>query len=154
MHDVDVSYVYSTTDTMEPSGHIYAEAMRGPDAAKWRAAEISEYLSHVKNGTFGPRIKLPRGYKAIPAAWVYKIKRDGRYKCRLVVKGFHMQQGRDFNATFAPVAHATSVRTLFALAALHDWEVKQGDVSTAFLALRSTPSSISLCLLASTMSQG
>ena len=132
MHDVDISYAYSTADTVEPSSH--AEAMSRPDAAKWREAEISEYRSHVKNGTFGPRTKLPVGYKAIPAAWVYKIKRDGRYKCRLVIKGFHMKQGRDFNATFAPVAHASSVRTLFAHAALHDWEVKQGDVSTAFLA--------------------
>ena len=45
-----------------------------------------------------------------------------------------MQSGRDFNQTFAPVPHLTTLRVLFALAAKFDWEIDQGDVSTAFLA--------------------
>ncbi len=44
-----------------------------------------------------------------------------------------MQEGLDFNETFAPVPVITTIRMLFALAAKYDWEIKQGDVNTAFL---------------------
>lgn len=114
-----------------------AEAMSRADAPRWRAGEISEFRSHVLNGTLGPPVplaSLPSGTKAIPADLIYKVKRCGRRKARLVIKGFHMIQGRDFNFTFAPVPTATSIRILFALAAYFDFEIKQGDVSTAFLA--------------------
>ena len=62
-----------------------------------------------------------------------KTKRDGTKKSRVVVKGFRMSQGIDFNATFAPVPCMSSIRAVLALAAKYDWEVKQGDVNTAFL---------------------
>ena len=44
-----------------------------------------------------------------------------------------MREGIDFNRTFAPVANISNLRVLFALAAKGDWEIKAGDVSTAFL---------------------
>ena len=44
-----------------------------------------------------------------------------------------MSQGIDFNETFAPVPCMSSIRAVLALAAKYDWEVKQGDVNTAFL---------------------
>ena len=116
----------------DPIDHY--DAMRRPDASAWRQAEISEYRSHIKNGTFGPPVTLPKGFKAIPTAHVYKTKRCGRHKVRVVVRGYHMQQGRDYNETFAPVARPTTFRSLFALAAKHDWEIAQADVHTAFLA--------------------
>jgi hypothetical protein len=62
------------------------------------------------------------------------VKRDGRFKTRAVVKGFHMVQGEDFNETFAPVPGVPVIRILFCIAAKNDWEIKQGDVGTAFLA--------------------
>lgn len=39
----------------------------------------------------------------------------------------------DFDETFAPVAKLQSLRMLLALAAIHDWEIDQMDVVTAFL---------------------
>jgi hypothetical protein len=128
------SIAHTTTAAADRPPVDHYDAMRRKDAAKWRASELSEYRSHVKNGTFGPPVALPPGRKAVPAAFVYKIKRDGRYKTRLVIRGYRMKEGQDYNATFAPVAHITTFRSLFALAAKHDWEIKQGDVSTAFLA--------------------
>jgi hypothetical protein len=44
-----------------------------------------------------------------------------------------MIQGLHFNDTFAPVPQITSFRMFLALSAYLDWEIKQGDVETAFL---------------------
>ena len=71
--------------------------------------------------------------KPIPLDVVLKIKRDGRFKVRAVVKGYKMKAGIDFNDTFAPVPAITVLRVLFALSAKYSWNVKAGDVHTAFL---------------------
>ena len=44
-----------------------------------------------------------------------------------------MQQGDTYNETFAPVPNISTMRLLFALGAKNNWEIKQGDVATAFL---------------------
>ena len=119
-------------DSSCPQTH--KQAMASPDPHGWRKAEISEFNSHVKNETFGPEQDLPDGFTAVIAGKVKIVKRDGRKKDRLVIMGNRMQSGRDYNQTFAPVPHLTTLRVLFALAAKFDWVIDQGDVSTAFLA--------------------
>ena len=56
-----------------------------------------------------------------------------RYKARLVAKGFTQVPGKDFGATFTPVAKLTSVRLLVSLVASHSWPLHQLDVKNAFL---------------------
>ena len=115
----------------DPKNH--REAMSLPNADEWRISEIEEVNSHRHNKTFGPAVKLPPGFKAIPADWVYKTKRCSRKKSRIVLKGFHMKSGIDFNETFAPVAVIKSIRFLLALCAKHDLELLSFDIKTAFL---------------------
>jgi hypothetical protein len=69
---------------------------------------------------------------------VYKVKTkaDGsieRYKARQVARGFQQSYGRDYEETFAPVAHMTTVRTLIAIAAIRSWTISKMDVKNAFL---------------------
>ncbi|XP_071677072.1 uncharacterized protein [Lolium perenne] len=80
----------------------------------------------------------PSSVRPITCKWVYKIKNrsDGsleRYKARLVARGFQKEHGRDYDETFAPVTHMTTVRTLLAVASVRHWSVCQLDVQNAFL---------------------
>ena len=66
---------------------------------------------------------LPPGARPIPFDLIGKVKRDGTYKCRGIVKGFHMREAMDFNETFATVPCLTSLHYFLAHAAQHDWDV-------------------------------
>ena len=97
----------------------------------------NEITSFKENQTWNLE-KLPRGRKAIPCKWIFKIKRnpDGsinKYKARLVAKGFNQKVGIDFSETFSPVSRLSTVRSVLSVAARDKLYLLQFDVSTAFL---------------------
>jgi hypothetical protein len=51
----------------------------------------------------------------------------------LVAKGFHQQQGIDFDETFSPVVKAPTIRVVLSLACAYGWPLRQLDVRNAFL---------------------
>ena len=76
--------------------------------------------------------------KAIGCKWIYKKKRgaDGKvetFKARLMAKGYTQREGVDYEETFSLVAMLKSIRILLSIAVIHDYEVWQMDVKTAFL---------------------
>ena len=77
--------------------------------------------------------KVPTEKTLLDSRWVFRIKNDGRYKARFVVKGFTQVQGVDYMKTYAPVMSKSSLRCLLSIAALENWDIDQMDVKTAFL---------------------
>ena len=118
----------------------YDEAVSGPDAELWKKA-IQDELASLKHCAVWKLVvlsALSRKAKAIPTKWVFKIKSDGhgnvvRFKARLVVCGYRQKFGRDYDQTFAPVAHAASIRIILALAVSLRLYLRQFDIKTAFL---------------------
>ena len=89
----------------------------------------SEFDTIMKNGTWS-LVDLPVGKKAIDTKWVFKLKHkpDGSiecYKARLVAKGYAQEKGIDFEETFAPTCHMTTIRSICALASHNGWNVHQ-----------------------------
>jgi hypothetical protein len=116
----------------EPS--TYQEACGIPE---WQLAMCEELAALDRQGTWD-LVPLPSHVVPITSKWVYKIKTksDGsieRYKARLVARGFQQTQGLDYDETFAPVAHMTTVRSLIAVASSSSWPISQMDVKNAFL---------------------
>ena len=116
----------------------WAAVLRLPEPFRtvWIGSGREEYDSHVQNGTLGKTVfldDLPKDTKLIRIADLRKYKRDRRAKTRLVVKGFTMVSGLHYNDTFAPVVHITTFRVMLVLGCARDYEIKQGDVPTAFM---------------------
>jgi hypothetical protein len=113
------------------------QALASPQAEQWKQAMDEEMQSLLGNNTY-ELTPLPYGRKAIPCKWVFALKTDAsgnvvRFKARLVAKGFAQREGIDYTEVFAPVSKHTSLRTLLALSAAHDLEMRQIDVKTAYL---------------------
>jgi hypothetical protein len=114
-------------DVHEPN--TYQQAMASPYNHHWKDATDNEMASHDKNGTW-ELVDMQPGMNVLSGKWVFRIKRgpDGnitRFKARWVVRGFEQQYGVDFTETFASVVRQKTYRVLFALAAVHDWEIEQ-----------------------------
>ncbi|KAG8501164.1 hypothetical protein CXB51_003282 [Gossypium anomalum] len=120
----------------EPSN--YSEAVSCEDSEKWMFAMQEEMESLHKNRTWD-LVKLPKGKKAVRCKWVFKKKEgtpgveEPRYKARLVAKGYSQIPGVDFTDVFSPVVKHSSIRALLGIVAMHDLELEQLDVKTAFL---------------------
>jgi hypothetical protein len=120
----------------EPS--TYTEAVVSGDREKWVVAMQEEMQSLEKNGTWDI-VRLPAGKKAVHCKWIFKRKEDSspseasRFKARLVAKGFSQISGIDYNDVFSPIVKHSSIHALLGIVAIHDLELEQLYVKTAFL---------------------
>ena len=104
---------------------------------QWVAAMDSKFQSLLRQNTW-TLVPPPTDKNIVTCKWVFKLKRhnDGtiaRYKAQLVARGYLQQYGLDYDETFNPMVKPTTVRLLLALAVKYGWDLKQLDVSNAFL---------------------
>lgn len=56
-----------------------------------------------------------------------------RYKAKLVARGFHQQEGLDYQETFSPVAKLVTIRILLTFTVQFNWFLYQVDIGNEFL---------------------
>lgn len=114
------------------------DAMTSEDSEKWITSMKDEMKSMDQNDVFDFDTPCPADIKPIECKWVYKKKYNDqrvvlRFKSRIVAKGYVQKYGIDFFETYAPTLKFKSLRTLLAIAAIHNLPLFQDDVPTAFL---------------------
>ena len=101
----------------------------------WRTAIRKEIRSMIERGVWRKidRKKIPSNRRLIGNKWVFKIKRDGTYRARLVALGYSQIPGVDYTDNFAPVTHDVSLRIALARMMVEKQDSLVMDVETAFL---------------------
>jgi hypothetical protein len=104
---------------------------------EWHHAMAEEIAALERTGTWD-LVPCPPHLRLITYKWVYKVKThsDGsleHYKAHLVTRGFQQEQGHDYDETFAPIAHMTTIHTLLAMVSIREWSTSQLDVKNIFL---------------------
>ena len=65
--------------------------------------------------------------------WVFSVKRDGRFRARLVACGYSQIPGVDFTENYAPVVHDVTMRIMIIAMIIWELDALVIDVDTAFL---------------------
>lgn len=117
----------------------YQDAVASKQAKEWMGATLKEYNSLQTTETY-TEVDRPKDRSVIKTRWTYKLKPGFKgsppiYKARFVAKGYTQEPDVDYTSseTYAPTLKVDSLRVLLSIAAVHDLELTQLDVKTAFL---------------------
>lgn len=111
----------------------YKAATTKYDKEKWQEAKNEEQKSLEENNTWEViDIKNIKEGKPLSGKWIFKIKDDGRYKARFVIRGCEQEYGVNCQETYSPVISISALRNLFALAAIKKLIIVIFKIKTAF----------------------
>ena len=96
----------------------------------WHCQNEKERNTWITNKT--RKKKIPNDKRLIGNKWVFKIKRDGTYRARLVALGYSQIPGVDYTDNFAPAAHDVTFRIALARMMVEKLDSLVMDVETAF----------------------
>ena len=101
----------------------------------WRTAIRKEMRSMIDREVWRKteRKKITNNRRLIGNKWVFKIKKDGTYRARLVVLGYSQIPGVDYTDNFVSVAHDVTFRIALARMMVEKLDSLVMDVETAFL---------------------
>ena len=126
--------------TADPDTLYYHEAMKEPDADKFKEAMLKEWVDQEANNNFSiiPISQVPEGKSILPALWQMRRKREvstgkiKKYKARMNLDGSRMKKGIDYELTYAPVVRWSSIKLALILSILNKWHTVQLDYVHAF----------------------
>ena len=116
----------------------FDDAWNHPDVKqkeRWRSAIMKEKRDFQKNEVMKKikRQEMPADRRCVKCKWVFDVKRDGRFRARLVACGYTQIPGVDFTSTYAPVINDITWRILIILKIVRKLDARIIDVETAFL---------------------
>ena len=101
----------------------------------WREAITKELtkMTQMKVWTKIKRSMMPPNRRCVKYKWVLEIKRDGRFRARLVACGYSQVGGVDFTEVFSPVVNDTSFRLWLLWSMMYRKKRVIFDIDVAFL---------------------
>nr|GEV69622.1 retrovirus-related Pol polyprotein from transposon TNT 1-94 [Tanacetum cinerariifolium] len=128
-------------DASSPISYMSNDPLLGmpiPKVASDQSSSMIEAMQEFKCFEVWELIPRPDKAMVITLKWIYKVKLDElggilKNKARLVARGYHQEEGIDFEESFALVARLEAKRIFHAYAAHKNMVVYQMDVKTAFL---------------------
>jgi hypothetical protein len=76
---------------------------------------------------------IPQDRRTMKCKWIFKIKRNGVFRARLVACGYSQVSGVDLNESFDPVVNNLSFRIMLIAKLIWDLQASIVDVDTSFL---------------------
>ena len=133
-------WAFKAKASKDPDLPSIREALTGPHADSFWEAMEKEISTLEAMGTWEvvPRATMPKGARAIPGTWAFRIKRfpDGRlnkFKARWCVMGNRMEKGvHYFEDAYSPLVGWPTVRSAMLLSAAAGWKSRQVDFTNAF----------------------
>jgi len=131
----------SVKEYKEPTTYYQMTKRGSEEKAKWLDGVEKEFQNFDKRNVWRViKIKdVPLGRRLIGSKWVFKKKRDGRHRTRLVALGYHHIPGIDYAENYSPVAGDMSLTIILILWTVFELHCGQFDVETAFLEGRLEP---------------
>ena len=90
-------------------------------------------MEYKKVWTEKQKNEIPIDRRLVPRKWVFKVKRDGMCKARLVALGYSQVPGIDFIENFAPAVNDVTFRIALTRMMVENLDSMFMDVETAFL---------------------
>ena len=133
----EASKKHSELEDEEPT--TFREAWDHPDETKrqkWREAICKEFGDIIKRGVWRKinKSQMPTRRRCVKRKWIFKIKRNGVYRARLVACGYSQIPGLDFTEIpYSPVINDITYRLLILLSITNGWTNVIINVETVFL---------------------
>ena len=102
---------------------------------KWRTAITKEFGDMAKQvvWTVIERKAMPVGCCCVKCKWVFKVKRNGVFRARLVACGYNQIPGVDLTENYSPLVNDVTFRLLLLIWIYFKLTAKIVNVETAFL---------------------
>ena len=136
--DISEGYLFAAINESQPEPRNFQEAWNHSDPierARWRTAIRKEFKDMIRCGVWRKmkKAQVPSNRRLVGSKWVFKKKKDGRYRARLVALGYSQVPGEDYTDTHSPVVNDITFRIILVLMLIFGWETDVVDVTTAFL---------------------
>ena len=136
--EASVAAVKSRQSLSNDNPATVAQALKSKFSNEWQEAMDAELSAMEALDVFDRVAKVPHGSRIINSRFVFTIKRDAcggilKFKARLVAQGFTQQKDLDYDEVFSATVSIDSMRAILASMVARGWEMRQGDISNAYL---------------------
>jgi hypothetical protein len=112
----DERAMYSAVESgyREPRGYRTMLKQKEPERSKWIEGVMREVEDFAARGVYKviKMHEVPEGRRLIGSKLVFKVKRDGRFRSRIVALGYTQIPGVDYSDNYAPVVGYVTLRIL------------------------------------------